>query len=161
MAIVYTNEIPIDFSSGFLMQVFPSCDDEESGLSWVFDQFPHVDREGRKYLKSCGKKGVNPSGTVQFVPADVWALGMVCHVESDDLLVVYDAERSKYVVNLFAGDVHSFRRALIRAKRIILPVSSMDFPVWISLANLPWKDEAQEAIADVWGHTPFCVTVFE
>lgn len=75
----------------------------DSGIAaQVAERFPHVEVEYRKYLQHCRKKGIDPLGTVQYVPSEYWALILVNTIKNNKLFD-YD-EEYQYIVNLFGQD---------------------------------------------------------
>lgn len=61
--------------------------------------YPHIDKEYRKYIKHCNKNNINMFGTVQYVPTEVWAMGLVDTIRNN-YIDTYDVEY-KYIANLF------------------------------------------------------------
>lgn len=65
----------------------------------VAERFPHVEREYLKYLRHCKKNKIDPLGTAQYVPTEVWAIGLVDTMKNH-YVDAYDKEY-QYIVNLF------------------------------------------------------------
>lgn len=153
MSVIYTSkriEDFVDLSCGLILQPV-SCEfDNDPWSSSIDNQFPHVDKERRKYIKACSKKGVNPSGTVQFIPADVWALGMVDTMDASTA-TLYDGDHTGYIVNLFSSDNHSFKRALIRAKKI---AASLGLSPVLLVEDHAINATMKIVISDVFDHSP-------
>ena len=68
----------------------------------VAAKYPHVEKEYLNYLRHCDKNGINPLGTVQYVPCDVWALMMINTLKNNNISA-YD-QSYQYIVNLFGQD---------------------------------------------------------
>lgn len=64
----------------------------------VAENFPHVETEYRKYLRYCKKNKIEPLGTVQYVPSQVWAVMLVDTMKNEQLVPCEDFQ---YIVNLF------------------------------------------------------------
>lgn len=65
----------------------------------VKEKYSHVEKEYKKYLKHCDKVDVEPLGKAQYVPSEVWAVGMVDTIKNNNV-IAYDSEY-QYIVNLF------------------------------------------------------------
>lgn len=65
----------------------------------VAERYSYVEREYLKYLRYCKKNKINPLGTVQYVPTEVWAIGLVDTMKNN-YVDAYDKEY-QYIVNLF------------------------------------------------------------
>lgn len=65
----------------------------------IAKRFPHVETEYNKYLRYLRKNHINPLGTVQYVPTEVWALTMIDTMRNKDVSP-YDTDY-QYIVNLF------------------------------------------------------------
>lgn len=70
----------------------------------VAKKYPHVDKEYRSYVYHNKKIKKNILGTVQYVPIDVWALGLVNTIKNDRV-EAYD-QHYQYIVNLFGQDIY-------------------------------------------------------
>lgn len=64
----------------------------------VAEMFPHVETEYRKYLRYCKKNKIEPLGTAQYVPSEVWAVMLVDTMKNEQL---EPCEDYQYIVNLF------------------------------------------------------------
>lgn len=74
-----------------------------SGLArQVAERYPLVDREYRRYVFHYKKKNIKMLGTVQYVPTEVWAVGLVDTLKNDRI-DTYDTNY-QYIVNLFGQD---------------------------------------------------------
>lgn len=68
----------------------------------VKEKYPHVEREYRKYINYCNKNDLKILGSVQYVPSEVWAIGLVDTMKNND---VSDYDKNyQYIVNLFGQD---------------------------------------------------------
>lgn len=117
----------------------------------VADMYPHVEKDYRRYLKHCEKIDINPLGTAQYVPVDVWAVGMVDTIKNDNV-VAYDSEY-QYIVNLFGQndygmgkqhtDLNAMKRAMIdicnKAKAINATVA-MPYRIGSFRGGAKWDD---------------------
>ena len=65
----------------------------------VKEEYPHVEKEYRRYLKHCDKNNIEPLGTAQYVPSEAWAIGMIDTIKNNNV-IAYDNEY-QYIVNLF------------------------------------------------------------
>lgn len=65
----------------------------------VAEQFPHVKKDYIRYVNYCNKNGIDPLGTVQYVPNEVWALTMVDTMKNNNI-IAFD-NNYQYIVNLF------------------------------------------------------------
>lgn len=65
----------------------------------VAKKFPHVYKEYRSYVNYCKKNGVSMMGKVQYVPVDVWAIGLVDTIKNNNV-VTYD-RHYQYIANAF------------------------------------------------------------
>ena len=68
----------------------------------IAEQYPFVDKEYRKYVFHCQKKNKKILGTVQYVPTEVWAIGLVDTIKNNRI-EKYDVDY-KYIVNLFGQE---------------------------------------------------------
>ena len=117
----------------------------------VAETYPHVEREYRKYLNHCNKKGINPLGTVQCVPVHVWALPMINTMDNRSACV-YDDNDCQYIVNLFGQqdigsglqtDLNAFEKALNRIKRLALELRcdvAMPYKIASCRGGADWDD---------------------
>jgi hypothetical protein len=58
----------------------------------------HIDSEYRKFLRHCNKNHINLYGKVQYIPNQVWAVGMVDTMNNTSIIPCMDF---KYIANLF------------------------------------------------------------
>lgn len=65
----------------------------------VSKKYPHVYKEYRSYVHHCQKNGVSMMGKVQYVPVDVWALGLV-DTTKNQKIIPYDRQY-QYIANAF------------------------------------------------------------
>lgn len=72
----------------------------------VADRYPHVEKEYMKYLRYCDKNNIEPLGTAQYVPNEVWALTMVDTMKNNNV-IAYDTNY-QYIVNLFGQDTYGY-----------------------------------------------------
>lgn len=84
----------------------------------VKDEYPHVWKEYVKYLRYCNKNKIQPMGTAQYVPSEVWALTMVDTMKNNDV-IAFD-KNYQYIVNLFGQNtfgegLHTDLRAMKKA----------------------------------------------
>ena len=71
-----------------------------SGVAFqVKEMYPHVEKEYRKYLRYCDKNNIEPLGTAQYVPTEVWALTMIDTIKNNNV-IDFDTNY-QYIVNLF------------------------------------------------------------
>lgn len=70
----------------------------------VAENYPHVEKEYLKYLRHCDKNGIEPLGTVQYVPTEVWAMTMTDTMKNNNI-IDYDTNY-QYIVNLFGQDTY-------------------------------------------------------
>lgn len=68
----------------------------------VAEKYPFVDKEYRKYVSYCKKKNKKILGTVQYVPTEVWAVGLIDTLKNDRI-EKYDTDY-QYIVNLFGQE---------------------------------------------------------
>lgn len=68
----------------------------------VAERYPFVDKEYRRYVFHCQKKNKKILGTVQYVPLEVWAIGLVDTLKNDRI-EKYDKDY-QYIVNLFGQE---------------------------------------------------------
>lgn len=86
----------------------------------VAERFPHVEKEYMKYVRHCKKNHIEPLGTAQYVPNEVWALIMVDTMKNNNV-TAFDTNY-QYIVNLFGQstygeglhtDLKAFKKALV------------------------------------------------
>lgn len=86
----------------------------------VAERFPHVEKEYTKYVHYCKKNHIEPLGTVQYVPNEIWALIMVDTMKNNNV-IAFDTNY-QYIVNLFSQntfgevlhtDLKAFKKALV------------------------------------------------
>ena len=70
----------------------------------VAEKYPHVEKEYRKYLRYCSKNDIEPLGTVQYVPTEVWALTMIDTIKNNNIMD-FDINY-QYIVNLFGQNTY-------------------------------------------------------
>lgn len=116
----------------------------------VKERYPHVYTEYLKFLRHHQKKKSNPLGLAQFVPVDVWALGMVDTI-LNRRIEPYDASY-QYIVNLFGQDtygdgLHTDLKAFEKAMRIIMEHAkaigatvAMPYNIASCRGGADWKD---------------------
>lgn len=73
----------------------------------------HVEKEYLKFLKHRSKTNEPIRGRVQYVPNDVWAIGMVDTIKNKDV-IVYDDDY-QYSVNLFGHDFNCGNKDNLKA----------------------------------------------
>lgn len=70
----------------------------------VAERYPNVEKEYRKYLRYCSKNGIEPLGTAQYVPTEVWALTMIDTIKNNNV-IDFDTNY-QYIVNLFGQSTY-------------------------------------------------------
>lgn len=116
----------------------------------VAEQYPHVETEYRKYLNYCRKTKIEPLGTVQYVPNEVWALIMVDTMKNNNV-IAFD-NNYQYIVNLFGQstygeglhtDLKAFKKALMdvreKAEKIGATVA-MPYKIGSCRGGANWND---------------------
>ena len=73
----------------------------------------HVEKEYLKFLKHRNKTNEPIRGRVQYIPNDVWAIGMVDTIKNKDV-IVYDDDY-QYSVNLFGHDFNCGNKDNLKA----------------------------------------------
>ena len=82
-----------------------------------FSDIPHIKKEYNKYVHYCQKNNINPIGTVQYIPAEVWAMVMVDTMKNNNI-IDYD-KNYQYAVLLYGKndsselDIDAVKKALI------------------------------------------------
>lgn len=90
----------------------------------IAKKFPHVETEYLKYLRHCKKNKIDPLGTAQYVPSEIWA---VCLVDTmnNEIITECRSMQFQYIVNLFGQrdignglqtDYAAIKKALIDIK---------------------------------------------
>lgn len=87
----------------------------------VSDNYFHIEKELRKYINHYNKADVDIFGSVQYVPTEIWAIGMVDTIKNNDV-IDYDSNY-QYIVNMFFQedcghgkqhtDLKAFKKALL------------------------------------------------
>ena len=126
----------------------------------VAEKFPHVETEYNKYLRHCKKNHLQPLGTVQYVPTEVWALIMVDTMRNDNI-IDYD-KNYQYIVNMFGQDTYgaglqtdlkAVKKALIdireKAEKIGATIA-MPYRIGSVRGGADWND-VYAIIKDVFG----------
>lgn len=116
----------------------------------VAEQFPHVEKEYMKYLRYCNKNRIEPLGTAQYVPTEVWALIMVDTMKNNNV-DVFDTNY-QYIVNLFGQstfgeglhtDLKAMKKALVdvreKAEKIGATVA-MPYKIGSCRGGANWDD---------------------
>lgn len=65
----------------------------------MYSLSPHIEKEHRRYLHYCKKHNIETLGTVQYIPTQYWALGLVDTIKNN-YIDIYDNDY-QYIVNLF------------------------------------------------------------
>lgn len=65
----------------------------------VVKSCPHVEKEYRKYINYYSKNNLDVLGTTQYIPKEVWALGLVDTIKNS-YVDIYD-DNYQYFVNMF------------------------------------------------------------
>lgn len=136
----------------------------------VKERFPHVEVEYRKYVQRCKKNNLNPLGTVQYVPSEVWALVMVNTMKNDNVFA-YD-NNYQYIVNLFGqddygiGEQHTNLKAMknafldIRKKsQAIGATVAMPYKIGSFRGGADWND-VYKIIKDVFNNSDIDVEIY-
>lgn len=112
------NEHILDADENYIVIPMPiSGDMSFNSLSKINQAFPHVHRECLKYLRYCSKKNIDPRGSIQFIPAEVWALTMVDTIKNtfvpdydshyQYIVPVYCCREDRQIdATAFAGGIH-------------------------------------------------------
>lgn len=116
----------------------------------VAERFPHVEKEYMKYIRYCNKNHIEPLGTAQYVPNEVWALTMVDTMKNNNV-IDFDTNY-QYIVNLFGQstygeglqtDLKAFKKALMdvrdKAEKIGATVA-MPYKIGSCRGGANWDD---------------------
>lgn len=116
----------------------------------VAERFPHVEKEYMKYVRYCKKNHIEPLGTVQYVPNEVWALIMVDTMKNNNV-IAFDTNY-QYIVNLFGQstfgeglhtDLKALKKALMdvreKAEKIGATVA-MPYKIGSCRGGAKWDD---------------------
>ena len=84
----------------------------------IEENFPHTAKEAEKFIRYCNKNKMELLGNVQYVPSEIWAIGLVDTIKNNNV-IAYDKEY-QYIANMFcqssSGDkVHMDLKALKKA----------------------------------------------
>lgn len=94
----------LDSKANFIVNPMSCQDEMNHGISLQIAQlYPHVEKEYLKYTRHCKKSHIDPLGTVQYIPCEFWAVGMVDTMKNEDV-VQFDGDSSQYIVNMFGQD---------------------------------------------------------
>lgn len=133
----------------------------------IADIYPFVEIEYRKYLRYCKKNVIYPLGTVQYVPNEVWAVGLVNTMRNNQIV---QCEDFQYIANMFCQieyegewitNLSALKSALINicSKAKIL---NARIAIPYAIGNLDWNDiyqviesipNADELYIEVWRNT--------
>lgn len=109
------------------------------------DMEHHVKKEYLKYIKHYNKTKENIHGRVQYVPVDIWAIGMTDTIENKNV-IAYDTEY-QYIVNLFGHDSHCDKKENFNAikeglKDIFYKARNIEGTIAISfgMGKANWND---------------------
>lgn len=104
----------------------------------VAEQYPYVDKEYRKYVFHYQKKNKKILGTVQYVPTEVWAIGLVDTLKNDKI-EKYDKDY-QYIVNLFGQESYGagFQTDLKEMKNAFIDIRDKAMSVGATIA-MPFK----------------------
>ena len=135
-----------DSKANFLLHQVDSTGIMRNGIALqVATKYPHVENEYRKYLRYCSKNNIDVLGTVQYVPVDVWALGMVNTMKNNSV-IEYDTGY-QYIVNLFCNDIQTYTINLPSVKMGLIDVRDKAQKIDAKIAlpyNMPnkiiWND---------------------
>jgi O-acetyl-ADP-ribose deacetylase (regulator of RNase III) len=132
--------------------------------------YPHVFKEYVKYLNHCDKNDIDPIGTVQYVPIDVWSLIMVDTMKNKSV-IAYD-KNYQYIVNLFGQrdygeglqtDLKAMKKAFIdirdKAEKIGATVA-MPYKIGSCRGGADWND-VYKIIKDVFGKSDVNVEIWQ
>lgn len=134
----------------------------------VAKRYPHVDKEYRSYVHHCKKNKIPILGTVQYVPVDVWAIGLTDTMKNDNISKYY--RDYQYIVNLFGQETYGFglqtdlnavRKGFIDIRDKALKIgASIAIPYRIGSCRggANWSD-VYDIIKDVFGKTDLDVTI--
>ena len=116
----------------------------------VAEMYAHVKKEYMKYIQYCKKNHIEPLGTVQYVPNEVWALIMVDTMKNNNV-IAFD-NNYQYIVNLFGQstygeglhtDLKAFKKALMdvreKAEKIGATVA-MPYKIGSCRGGANWND---------------------
>lgn len=113
------NEHLLDTEANFIVNQVSCADSMGKGhIGQVAEQYPHIVNEHLKYIRYCKKNKIDPNGTVQYIPNEIWALVMVDTMKNDNV-IDYD-KNYQYLVNMFcqggtADDGHIDLKAMKKA----------------------------------------------
>lgn len=91
---------PTNGSKGFNSDVFVD----------MTKRYPHAEKEFRKYVNYYSKNNLDLLGTVQYIPKEVWALGLVDTIKNS-YLDAYD-DNYQYFANTFVLHTTGFNTIL-------------------------------------------------
>lgn len=136
----------------------------------VAELYPHVEKEYANYLRYCNKNNIEPLGTAQYVPVEVWALIMADTMKNDNV-TAYDAEY-QYIVNLFGQntygtgvhtDLKAMKKAFVdireKAQRIGATIA-MPYKIGSCRGGANWED-VYTIIKKVFEHSNVDVEIYK
>ena len=116
----------------------------------VAERYAHVEKEYMKYLRYCNKNHIEPLGTAQYVPTEVWALIMIDTMKNNNV-DAFDTNY-QYIVNLFGqstygeglhADLKAMKKALVdireKAEKIGATVA-MPYQIGSCRGGANWDD---------------------
>ena len=160
-----------DSDANFIVHQVNCCSVMGSGVAaQVKNYYPHVHKEYVKYLNHCNKNGIDPLGTAQYVPIDVWALIMTDTMKNNNV-TAYD-KNYQYIVNLFGQreygeglqtDVKSMKKAFIdireKAKKIGATIA-LPYKIGSCRGGADWND-VYKIIRDVFEKSDVNVEIWQ
>lgn len=97
-----------DSDANFIVNYCNNMGVIDSEMSYqVSDAFPHVEKEYMRYIKYYSNNNSKLSGSVQYVPTEIWAMNMVDTIKNNNV-EAYDTNY-QYVVNVFCQEVSDYK----------------------------------------------------
>lgn len=136
----------------------------------IANQFPQVQVEYLKYLRHCKKNKIDPLGTVQYVPSEIWAVGLVDTMKNETITECRSMQ-FQYIVNLFgqrdtgAGlqtDYVAIRKAFADIKEKAESINAtiaLPYKIGCGLGGGDWN-EVYKIINEVFGDSQVDVEIW-
>lgn len=158
----------LDSNANFIVHACDcKCVMESNIAEGIFELFPHVEKEYRKLVHHYDRNNENILGLVQYVPSDVWAVGMVDTMKNDDV-PAYDSNY-QYIANLVCQDVvngnvytdlHSMKEGLMNVLKKAKAIgAAVALPYYIGRKK-DWN-KTYALIQDVFGNSNIDVEIWK